>query len=114
VKCQRAGAVGVAGDDAREALREHEALQRFEIGLHAPRVHHETALKVREFKRAPYDYEGAFAELVQAKADAVLVLVSGLFVPARRLIPELALTSEPGEHTERVSVRRADTEEGKR
>jgi putative tryptophan/tyrosine transport system substrate-binding protein len=48
-------------------------------------------LKVHEFKRAPYDYEGAFAEFVQAKADAVLVLASGTFVPARRLIPELAL-----------------------
>ncbi|PYN52605.1 MAG: ABC transporter substrate-binding protein, partial [Candidatus Rokuibacteriota bacterium] len=32
------------------------------------------ALKVHEFKRAPYDYEGAFAEFVQAKADAVLAL----------------------------------------
>ena len=49
------------------------------------------ALKVHEFKRAPYDYAGAFAEFVQAKADAVLALASGLFVPARRLIPELAL-----------------------
>src|SRR5439155_13387982 len=43
------------------------------------------ALKVHEFNRAPYDYEGAFAEFVQAKADAVLALASGLFVPARRL-----------------------------
>ena len=49
------------------------------------------ALKVHEFKRAPYDYEGAFAEFRRAKADAVLALASGLFVPARRLIPELAL-----------------------
>jgi putative tryptophan/tyrosine transport system substrate-binding protein len=48
-------------------------------------------LKVHEFKRAPYDYEVAFAEFVQAKADAVLTLASGMFVPARRLIPELAL-----------------------
>jgi putative ABC transport system substrate-binding protein len=49
------------------------------------------ALKVHEFKRAPYDYASAFAEFVQAKADAVLALASGLFVPARRLIPELAM-----------------------
>lgn len=49
------------------------------------------ALKVHEFKRAPYDYEVAFVEFVQAKAGAVLALASGLFVPARRLIPELAL-----------------------
>ena len=49
------------------------------------------ALKVHEFKRAPYDYEGAFAEFRHANADAVLALASGLFVPARRLIPELAL-----------------------
>src|SRR5207253_2615633 len=37
------------------------------------------------------DYDPAFAEFVQAKAGAVLALASGLFVPARRLIPELAL-----------------------
>ena len=49
------------------------------------------ALKVYEFKRAPYNYEAAFVELLHAKADAVLALGSGLFVPARRLIPELAL-----------------------
>lgn len=48
------------------------------------------ALKVHEFKRAPYNYEAAFAEFQRGKADAVLVLASGLFVPARRLIPELA------------------------
>ena len=49
------------------------------------------ALKVHEFKRAPYDYVGAFAAVVQAKADALLALASGLFVSARHLIPELAL-----------------------
>jgi putative ABC transport system substrate-binding protein len=47
------------------------------------------ALHVLEFKRTPYDYESAFAESVRARA--VLVLVSGFFVPARRQIPELAL-----------------------
>ena len=49
------------------------------------------ALKVHEFKRAPYDYEGAFADFVQAKADVLLALASGLFVSARQLIPRLAL-----------------------
>ena len=49
------------------------------------------ALKVHEFKRAPYDYEGAFADFDQAKADALLALASGLFVSARQLIPRLAL-----------------------
>ena len=49
------------------------------------------ALKVVAFKRAPYDYESAFAESVRAKAGALLVLASGFFVPARRQIPELAL-----------------------
>ena len=48
-------------------------------------------LHVAEFKRSPYDYEGAFAEAVRAKAQALLALVSGNFVPARQLIPELAL-----------------------
>ncbi len=49
------------------------------------------ALHVVEFKRAPYDYERAFAEAVRAKAQALLALASAFFVPARRLIPELAL-----------------------
>jgi len=48
-------------------------------------------LHVAELKRAPYDYESAFAESVRAKAQALLALVSGNFVPARHLIPELAL-----------------------
>ncbi len=49
------------------------------------------ALQVLEFTRTPYDYESAFAESVRAKAEALLVLTSGNFVPARRQIPELAL-----------------------
>jgi putative ABC transport system substrate-binding protein len=49
------------------------------------------ALQVLEFKRAPYDYESAFAESGRAKAEALLVLVSGFFVPARRQITGLAL-----------------------
>src|SRR5262245_2716625 len=48
-------------------------------------------LKVVEFKRAPYDYEHAFAEAVRARVDALLALVSGLFVPGRQRITELAL-----------------------
>jgi putative tryptophan/tyrosine transport system substrate-binding protein len=49
------------------------------------------ALYAIEFSRAPYDYDGAYAASVLAKAKALLVLVSGNFVPARRRIPELAL-----------------------
>ena len=49
------------------------------------------ALQVTEFKRAPYDYERAFADSVHAKSDAVLVLTSGFFVSSRREIPALAV-----------------------
>jgi putative ABC transport system substrate-binding protein len=48
-------------------------------------------LQVVEFTRTPYDYDHAFADSVRAKAEALLVLTSGNFVPARRHIPELAL-----------------------
>jgi ABC-type uncharacterized transport system substrate-binding protein len=48
-------------------------------------------LHVFEFKHAPYDYESALAEAVRAKAEALLVLGSANFVPARPLIPTLAL-----------------------
>lgn len=48
-------------------------------------------LVVHEFERAPYDYEDAFGKFTRAKADALLPLGSGLFVPARKKIPELAL-----------------------
>ena len=48
-------------------------------------------LQVLEFKRAPYDYDNAFAEAVRAKAQALLALGSVNFVPARRQITELAL-----------------------
>lgn len=44
-----------------------------------------------DFRRPPFDYEAGFADAIQARADAVFVLGSGLFVPGRRLIPELAL-----------------------
>ncbi len=48
-------------------------------------------LQVLAFKRAPYDYESAFAEAVRAKTDALLPLASGRFAPAPRQIAELAL-----------------------
>jgi putative ABC transport system substrate-binding protein len=48
-------------------------------------------LLVHQFKQAPYDYEAAFAYFAQSQAHALLPLTSGLFVPARRKIPELAL-----------------------
>ena len=49
------------------------------------------ALHVVEFKQPPFDYEAGFAEAVRAHADALLVLGSALFVPARSRIPKLAL-----------------------
>lgn len=48
-------------------------------------------LHVAEFTRAPYDYESALAAAVRANAEALLVLGSANFVPARPLIPTLAL-----------------------
>lgn len=48
-------------------------------------------LHVVDFGRPPFDYEAGFAEAVRAKADALFVLGSGLWVPARRKIVELAL-----------------------
>jgi putative ABC transport system substrate-binding protein len=58
----------------------------------APRL--DLALHVIQFKRPPFDYEAAFADAVRARADVLLVLGSGLFVPARRKIPELALKAK--------------------
>jgi putative tryptophan/tyrosine transport system substrate-binding protein len=49
------------------------------------------ASRCRCFTRTPYDYDSAFAESIRANAEALMVLTSGFFVPARRLIPELAL-----------------------
>ncbi len=51
----------------------------------------DVGLQVIELKASPYDYDGAFAEAVGGKADALLVLSSNLFVGARKLIIELAL-----------------------
>ena len=49
------------------------------------------ALHIVNFKRPPFDYESGFADTTRAKADALFVLGSGLWVPAQRKIPELAL-----------------------
>lgn len=48
-------------------------------------------LAVHEFKTAPYDFSAAFSTFVRGKAEAVVSLGSSFFVPARQLIPELAL-----------------------
>jgi putative ABC transport system substrate-binding protein len=48
-------------------------------------------LLVHEFQQAPYDYDAAFAHIAAGKAQAILVLTSGVFVPARQLIPRMAL-----------------------
>jgi len=67
---QTAGQLAVAQDAARR------------LGL---------ALHVVDFKRPPFDYEAGFTDAVRANADALFVLGSGLWVPARRKITELAL-----------------------
>jgi putative tryptophan/tyrosine transport system substrate-binding protein len=46
-------------------------------------------LLVVDFKH-PFDYEAAFGAAVKAKADAVFVLGSQLWVPARQKLPDLA------------------------
>ncbi|HEY8242205.1 MAG TPA: ABC transporter substrate-binding protein [Casimicrobiaceae bacterium] len=48
-------------------------------------------IHVVDFKRPPFDYDARFAEATRAGADALYVLGSGLWISARRLIPELAL-----------------------
>jgi len=52
------------------------------------------AMHVVDFKRPPFDYQAGFAEAVRAKAEALFVLGSGLWIPARHLIPELALKAK--------------------
>jgi len=47
-------------------------------------------LHVIDFKRPPFDYEAGFAEAARENVEALYVLSSGLFVPARNKIPELA------------------------
>ena len=48
-------------------------------------------LHIVDFKTPPFDYEAGFASAVRAKADALFVLGSGLWVPARQTIIESAL-----------------------
>ncbi len=47
-------------------------------------------LQVIDFKRPPFDYEAGISQATSAKADVLFVLGSGLWVPARKLIPALA------------------------
>ncbi len=47
-------------------------------------------LHVVEFKETPFDYEAKFAHAVGAKADALFVLGSGLWVSGRQKIMELS------------------------
>ena len=49
------------------------------------------AAHVIDLKRPPFDYDAAFADAVKAKAEALFVLGSGLWVPGRRTIVNLAL-----------------------
>ena len=48
-------------------------------------------LLVHEFARTPYDYAVAFEFFKRGKADALVALASGLFVPGRQHIPGLAI-----------------------
>lgn len=48
-------------------------------------------LVVHQFSRTPYDYAEAFAAFARRRAQALVALTSGFFVPARRQIAELAL-----------------------
>jgi putative ABC transport system substrate-binding protein len=49
------------------------------------------ALQIVDMKRPPFNFEAAFTDVARAKAEALLVLGSGLWVPARRIIVESAL-----------------------
>jgi putative ABC transport system substrate-binding protein len=51
------------------------------------------ALQVVNFKNPPFDYDRGFASATAARADALFVLGSGLWVPARRTIIERALSA---------------------
>jgi putative ABC transport system substrate-binding protein len=50
-------------------------------------------LHVIDFKKPPFDYEAGFAEAKRAKTDALFVLGSALWVPARRKITETAIAA---------------------
>lgn len=51
------------------------------------------ALHVADLKRPPFDYRAGFAGIVREKCDAMFVVSSALFVPARSEIIRLALES---------------------
>lgn len=48
-------------------------------------------IHVIDFKRPPFDFQAAFAEMARQKCDALFALGSGLFVPARNEITRRAL-----------------------
>jgi putative ABC transport system substrate-binding protein len=50
-------------------------------------------LLVHEFSRTPYDYSAAFAAFARGKAEALVALASGFFVPAREQVVALAQQS---------------------
>jgi putative ABC transport system substrate-binding protein len=52
------------------------------------------ALHVVDLKRPPFDFNAGFADIARANADALFVLGSGLWVPFRKQIPELALKAK--------------------
>lgn len=74
--------VGVFTDVASESQLPAAAEAARRLGM---------TLQVFAFKATPYDYEAAFADFAKQKADALLMLSSGLFVPARTRIAELAI-----------------------
>jgi len=74
--------VGVLADVASTASLKVTQTAAAQLGIE---------LVVHEFTRTPYDFEAAFANFKRGKAEALVALGSGFFVPARRLIPELAL-----------------------
>lgn len=51
------------------------------------------ALHVVDFKAPPFDYAAGFASALRAKVDALFVLGSGLWVPARGAIIDFALNN---------------------
>jgi putative tryptophan/tyrosine transport system substrate-binding protein len=50
--------------------------------------------QVIDLKRPPFDFGAAVAEAARARAEAIFVLGSALWVPARLLLPELALKAK--------------------
>jgi putative tryptophan/tyrosine transport system substrate-binding protein len=50
-------------------------------------------LQVIDFKKPPFDYKAGFAEAKRAKANALFVLGSALWVPDRRRITDMALAA---------------------